>query len=203
MATWTDPMGNAEFVETWTVFYWAWWIALGPFVGMFVCKISEGRTIREVIFGMIGWGTLGCSTFFIILGNYAMFLELEGIYPVVEATQTTSPAAAIAAIIEQLPGGGFWLVYLAIVGLVFAATTYDSAAYTLAASATRYLPADAHPVRWHRVFWALTLGILPAALLSVGGLTALQTASIVASVPLIAIYGIMAIATVKTLREFR
>ncbi|MEQ9005993.1 MAG: BCCT family transporter, partial [Pseudomonadales bacterium] len=54
MTTWTDPMGSSDFVESWTIFYWAWWIALGPFVGMFVCKISEGRTIRELIFGMLG-----------------------------------------------------------------------------------------------------------------------------------------------------
>ena len=57
MATWTDPLRNAQFVETWTIFYWAWWMALAPFVGMFVTKISRGRTIREVIFGMLGFGS--------------------------------------------------------------------------------------------------------------------------------------------------
>ena len=169
---------------------------------MFVCKISEGRTVREVIFGMIGWGTFGCACFFVVLGNYALYLELEGIYPVVEQSLNQSPSQAIAGIVEQLPLGAFWLGYLAVIGLVFTATTYDSASYTLAAGASRYLREDRHPVRWHRVFWALTLGVLPAALLFAGGLKALQTASIVASLPLVVIYAVLAVSTVKMLREF-
>lgn len=60
MLTWTDPFEKSNFVESWTVFYWAWWLALGPFVGMFVCKISEGRTLRELIVGMLFWGSAGC-----------------------------------------------------------------------------------------------------------------------------------------------
>ncbi|HIG30768.1 MAG TPA: hypothetical protein EYQ50_24375, partial [Verrucomicrobiales bacterium] len=94
MATWND----SDFVADWTVFYWAWWLALGPFVGMFVCKISQGRTIREVIFGMLGWGSLGCALFFVVLGNYALQMELEGSYPVVEQAVALSPSAAIAGI---------------------------------------------------------------------------------------------------------
>ena len=199
MATWTDPLQNAQFVETWTIFYWAWWIALGPFVGMFVAKISRGRTIREVIFGMLGYGSVGCALFFIVLGNYALELELSGAYPVVEQALGDSPSTAIAAIIEMLPLGKFWLVFVAVVGVVFTATTYDSASYTLAAGATRYLKADEHPLRYHRVYWAFALGTLPAVLLFLGGLTVLQTATVVASVPLLLIYGLLAWSIVKTL----
>lgn len=201
MATWTDPLMRSNFVESWTVFYWAWWIALGPFVGMFVCKISEGRTIREVIFGMLGWGTLGCGSFFIVLGNYALFLELEGIYPVVAQVEAAGPSAAIASIIGILPAGDFWLVYLSVIGLIFTATTYDSASYTLAAGASRHLAEHEHPRRWHRVFWAVTLGLLPTSLLFVGGLRALQTASITASLPLLAVYGVMFFSIVRMLRR--
>ena len=201
MATWTDPMSRASFVESWTVFYWAWWIALGPFVGMFVAKISEGRTIREVIFGMLGWGTLGCAAFFVVLGNYALHLQVEGTYDVVAQVQAESPSAAIASIIALLPGGGFWLVYLGVIGLIFTATTYDSASYTLAAGASRHLLEHEHPKRWHRVFWALTLGLLPTSLLFIGGLRALQTASIVASLPLTVIYVVMGFSILRMLRE--
>ena len=200
MMTWTDPMGRAEFVENWTVFYWAWWLALGPFVGMFVAKISRGRTLREVIFGMLGWGSFGCALFFIVLGNYALNLELNGIYPVVQQALKESPSAAIAAIIELLPFGSFWLVYIAIIGTIFTATTYDSASYTLAAGATRYLKPDEHPTRTHRVYWALALGLLPSVLLFLGGLRALQTASIVASVPLLVVYFILAWSVYRVLK---
>ena len=200
MITWTDPLSASNFVESWTIFYWAWWLALGPFVGMFVCKISEGRTVRSVIFGRLGWGSLGCALFFVVLGNYALFLELEGLYPVVAEATNISPSSALAGIVERLPLGQFWLAYLAVMGLVFIATTYDSASYTLAAGATRALREDQDPARWHRVFWALSLGVLPLSLLFLGGLRVLQTASIVASVPLLGVYVMLAVSIVRMLR---
>ena len=201
MITWTDPLQTAPFVESWTIFYWAWWLALGPFIGMFVCKISEGRTVRNVIFGMLGWGSLGCALFFIVLGNYALFLELEGTYPVVAETLDVGPSQALAGIVARLPGGSFWLAYLAVVGLIFIATTYDSASYTLAAGATRSLREGQDPARWHRVFWALSLGVLPLSLLFLGGLKVLQTASIVASVPLLGVYLLLVVSILRRLRE--
>ncbi|MEJ6704472.1 MAG: BCCT family transporter [Pseudomonadales bacterium] len=200
MITWTDPLQKSTFVESWTVFYWAWWLALGPFVGMFVCKISEGRTLREIIFGMLGWGTLGCAMFFMVLGNYAVYLELNGLYPVVQQVMDIGPSAAIAGMIEMLPGGALWLVFLALIGLIFIATSYDSASYTLAAGATKALGEHDHPARWHRVFWAFGLGVLPICLISLGGVKALQTASIVASVPILFVYVLLAVSTVKMLR---
>ena len=200
MVTWTDPTGKGNFVESWTVFYWAWWIALGPFVGMFVAKISRGRTLREVIFGMLGWGSIGCALYFIVLGNYALNLELVGAYPVAEQAQNESPSYAIAAIIELLPFGTFWLVFVAVIGMIFTATTYDSASYTLAAGATRFLRDDVHPARIHRVYWAIALGFLPGVLLLLDKLGPLQTASVVASVPLLLIYILLAVSIVRTLK---
>ncbi|MFP6807878.1 MAG: BCCT family transporter [Pseudomonadales bacterium] len=199
MLSWTDPLQKSNFVESWTVFYWAWWLALGPFVGMFVCKISEGRTLRQVIFGMLGWGSLGCSLFFMVLGNYTLWLELNGVYPVVEEVMNISPSHAIAGVISNLPGGQFWLVFLIVIGLVFMATTYDSASYTLAAGATRSMKEHEHPDRWHRVFWACALGVLPISLLFLGGLRTLQTASIVASVPLLFVYVLLGLSVYRTL----
>jgi BCCT family betaine/carnitine transporter len=128
-------------------------------------------------------------------------LELRGVYPVARQAIDVSPSAAIAAIIELLPFGSFWLVFIAVIGMIFTATTYDSASYTLSAGATRYLKPDQHPVRAHRVYWAIALGFLPSVLLFLGGLRALQTASVVASVPLLLVYVILAWSIVKVLRE--
>jgi len=203
MLTWTDPLAEGKFVESWTVFYWAWWLALGPFVGMFVCKISEGRTLRELIVGMLVWGSTGCALFYLVLGNYALHAELEGIHGVVNEANTVSPSAALASLIERLPAGGFWLAFLAVIGIIFTATTYDSASYTLAAGASRRLEPGQHPARWHRVFWAAALGILPACLLYIGGLKALQTASVVASLPLLVVYAMLYAAIIKTLKQWQ
>ena len=77
MNTWTDPLLETGFVEDWTVFYWAWWIAYGPFMGLFVTRISRGRTVRSVILGMIGFGTLGCALFYVIWGNSVMWMDMN------------------------------------------------------------------------------------------------------------------------------
>jgi BCCT family betaine/carnitine transporter len=81
------------------------------------------------------------------------------------------------------------------------ATTYDSAAYTLALGATRRLPEDGHPPRWHRVFWAVVIGIIPLALMSLGGLVVFQTASVAVSLPLVAVGVLLAGALVRSLRS--
>lgn len=201
MLTWTDPIQRADFVETWTVFYWAWWLAMGPFIGMFICKISRGRSLRELVFGVLGWGSLGCALFFMVLGGYAQHLELEGIYPVVNEATQVSPSTAIANIVALLPLGSLLVLLVAVIGLVFVATTYDSAAYILAAGATRYLKEDEHPARWHRVFWAFSLGTLPLSLLYLGGLRELQTASLLASLPLLFVYGVLGVSIWRMLRQ--
>ncbi|NKB34293.1 MAG: hypothetical protein GKR91_14475 [Pseudomonadales bacterium] len=176
---------------------------MGPFIGMFVCKISEGRTIRQLIFGMLGWGSFGCALFFIVLGNFALSLELEGTYPVIEQAVEVGPSTAIAGMVALLPAGNFWLIYVSIIGLVFMGTTYDSASYTIAAGTTSHLAEHQHPARWNRVFWAAALGLLPISLLFIGGLRELQTASLVASLPLLVIYLILATSILRWLREFK
>ncbi|MGH7339334.1 MAG: BCCT family transporter, partial [Candidatus Rokuibacteriota bacterium] len=78
MTTWTDPIRNSGFVEDWTVFYWAWWVAYGPFIGIFVTRISRGRSVRQVVLGMLTFGSLGSGAFFVVFGNFALHLELSG-----------------------------------------------------------------------------------------------------------------------------
>jgi BCCT family betaine/carnitine transporter len=185
MSTWTDPGRTSDFVEAWTVFYWAWWLALGPYMGIFIAKISKGRTIKQIVLGCLGYGTLGCTVFFVIMGNYAAYLELNALLPVLQTLNDEGAPAAIVQILQSLPWADLIVVVFAVVCLIFAATSYDSASYTLATVATRELEHDAHPDRWHRVFWAFLLGLLPITLIYVGGLRPLQSAVTLASVPLL------------------
>ncbi len=200
MNTWTDPLSDSGFVENWTIFYWAWWIALGPYMGLFVAKVSRGRTLRGMVFGVIGFGSLGCVAFFSVLGNYALYLELNGVLPVIELLNDQGAPATVVSVLSSLPTGRWLLPPFALLCMVFMATTYDSASYTLASCATRELPPDRHPARWHRVFWALSLGILPTALLILGGLRALQTAVVVVSLPLIAVGVVLSVSLVRNIR---
>jgi BCCT family betaine/carnitine transporter len=204
MNLWTDPIANSGFVENWTVFYWAWWIAYAPFVGIFVTRISKGRTIRQVIGGMLIFGSLGAWIFFIVFGNYALHLELHNLLNITELMKQGSKetAYAISQIIVSLPFGKVALVAFILVSLIFLATTYDSASFSLASVSTKELKAGENPARWNRLFWALTLGILPVALLFVdGGLKVILSTTIVVSLPLMLLGGFMASSLMKLLRE--
>ena len=200
MLTWTDPIGRTNFVEDWTIFYWAWWIAFGPFVGIFVTRISRGRTLKELILSMACFGSLGAWVFYIVTGNYALYLDLNGIVPVREIMNTVDPAQAIARAIGSLPFGALAQTVFAVISIVFIATTYNSAAYALASAASRQLRVGADPARWHRLFWALVLGLLPVALMAVGGVKVIMSAVLIASLPLLAVAVMMCVNLVRSLK---
>jgi BCCT family betaine/carnitine transporter len=201
MNSWADPFTDSGFVESWTVFYWAWWIAYAPFVGLFVTRISRGRTIRQVILGMTGYGTLGAGLFYMIFGNFALSLELNDVVQVTNIMQEQGSAVAIVSVLEQLPAPWLVISLYAMIALIFSATTYDSASYILASVATRQLPAGEDPARWHRVFWAGALAILPLTLMFIGGLTVVQSATLVVSLPLIAVGVLMSVSLVRQLQQ--
>lgn len=200
--TWTDPIRNSGFVESWTVFYWAWWIAYGPFVGIFVTRISRGRSLREVVIGMLAFGSLGAWLFFMVMGNYAMHLDLTGALDLRGLVKQGEEALAITSVMTSLPGGLVVLGVFVVVAVIFLATTYDSASYTLASVSTRELPAGVDPARWQRVFWACALGVLPVTLMFLeGGLKVILSATIVVSLPLVAVGILMCLSLTRMLRQ--
>lgn len=201
MNFWTDPFTESAFVEDWTVFYWAWWIAFAPYVGMFVARISQGRTIRQIIVGMLIFGSLGCWVFYMVIGNYSLFLELEGIVKSTEIINEQNQSAAIVATLGQLPLPVMVIGVFCTMAIIFTATTYDSASYTLASSATLHLPAGDDPSRGHRVFWAFALGLLPITLMFIGGLKVMQVVLLIVSLPILIVGIVMCVSLVKSLKE--
>ncbi|MFI0471328.1 BCCT family transporter [Halomonas sp. HMF6819] len=201
MATWTEPFGSlggfedTGFSRSWTVFYWAWWLVFAPTVGLFIARISKGRRIKTMVAGSIFFGSLGCALFFIILGNYGLYLQLSGTLDVIQIMNDTSANAAFYAVLGELPLT--WLVTAAVVILlsIFTATTFDSIAYILSSAAEKNL--EEEPGKFHRLFWAFTLSFLPMSLLFLGGLETLQTASIVSGVPLLLIAVLLMISMVR------
>ncbi len=200
MNTWTDVFSNSGFVKDWTIFYWAWWIAYGPFVGLFVTRISSGRTIRQVIFGMLAYGSLGGALFYMILGNFGLHLQTTETLAVSSILSNQGGPATIVAILDQLPFATLIIGVFALIALIFSATTYDSASYILASSATRELEAKEDPVRWHRLFWAVALAVLPLTLMFIGGLKTIQSATLIVSLPLIIVGVLMAVSLVRQLQ---
>lgn len=202
MATWLEPLAafdaypETRFPESWTVFYWAWWVVYAPFIGLFVARISYGRTIKEMILGTIAYGTLGCIMFFGILGNFGLYLQLSGSFDVIGYMNEFGAPAAIIAILNQLPISGLIVIIFTILAIVFLSTTFDSASYILAAVVQKHVPGG-EALRWNRLFWAFTLLLLPLVLMFIGDLEALQTASIVAGFPVMFIMVLLAISFVK------
>ncbi|PTK92884.1 BCCT family transporter [Staphylococcus gallinarum] len=210
MATWLEPFGgiggrkDTNFPQQWTIFYWSWWIVYAPFIGLFIARISKGRTLKEIILGTIGYGTLGCIMFFGIFGNFAVYLQISGQFNVINFLNSHSAESTIIEVMHQLPFPNVIVILFLIAAFLFLVTTFDSASYILAAATQKKVIGE--PLRANRLFWAFALSLLPYSLMLVGGehaLDVLKTASILASVPLIAIFVIMMISFMRTLEGDR
>ena len=201
MTTWTEPLADTGFVEDWTIFYWAWWVAYGPFMGLFVTRISRGRTLRALVLGMAGFGTLGCAAFYVVWGNSVLWLDLHGGLDLLDLVRAGEAGTAIAAALGALAGQPAPLLLFLVLGFVFVATTYDSASYAIAAAATRDLRPGAHPHRAHRVFWAAALAFLPVALIVIGSLEAVRSSVLVASLPILVIGALAVVSLLRSLQD--
>ncbi len=196
-----DPITKGGFPEGWTVFYWAWWIAYGPMMGLFVARISKGRTIRQVVVGELLWGSMGCWLFLAIWGGYTIHVTYNGLAPTVEILNEAGMPAAIISVLKTLPATKLVLPFYTLLCFIFLATTLDSSAYTLASISTKELPGTEQPARWNRLFWAFLLAFVGVGLLAVGGLKAVQLSSIVVALPLMPVMVILIMSMLKWLKE--
>ncbi|MBA6411824.1 BCCT family transporter [Parahaliea sp. F7430] len=201
MATWAEPFGgygpfsNTHFPQDWTIFYWAWWLVFSPSMGLFIARISKGRTIKQMVAGAIFFGSMGCFLFFSILGNYGLSLQLSGELDVVQMLNDTTPTKTIFAILQHLPFSTFVIVLFTLLCIIFTATTFDTISYILASVVQKDVAEE--PMRWNRLFWAFALSILPVTLLFMGGLSSLQTAAIVGGLPLLVICVLLMMSIVR------
>ncbi|MDE4086789.1 BCCT family transporter [Planococcus maritimus] len=197
----TDPINQGGFPQSWTVFYWAWFAATAPFIGLFVARISRGRTIRELITHILLWGSVGSWLYFGIFGGYSLNLQLSGALDVLGVMSESGDPAAIVEILKSLPLSFLVLPFFAVLGFIFLATSLDSATYILASITTKELSAGQEPARWNRMLWGMVLAALAISLLLIGGLNVIQTSSVIVSVPVILLYGLLTASLLKWLKE--
>ncbi|GAA0784176.1 BCCT family transporter [Marinobacterium sediminicola] len=188
---WTDPIDKGGFPEGWTMFYWAWWIAYAPMMGLFVARVSRGRTIKELIVNGVVWGSIGCWAFFAIWGGYAIDLSVNNGVDLQGILSSQGIPATVVAVLQQLPGTELLIPVFTLLCFVFLATTVDSSAYMLAAICTKEITGYQEPARWNRILWTLLLAMVGIGLLSVGGLKAVQTSTILVALPMIPVLFIM------------
>ena len=200
-STWTDPIEKGSFPKDWTGFYWAWWLAYTGMVGLFFGRISRGRTIRQLVLGVIGWGTLGTWLFMAVMGGYSLYLELNGSLAVKEILSAQGMSFVNALVIQSLPFGKFTLAIFTLLSIIFYATTIDSSAYVLSSICAKNLRNDAEPKRWSRVAWAILLALITAGLLQAGSLAAIKDITVISSAPMIPIIVLLCISLVRWLNQ--
>lgn len=176
---WTEAYKQSHWQNDWTVFYWAWWIAWSPFVGMFIARISKGRTVREFVLGVLIVPSLLTFVWLSTFGGSAIFLELTGQTDITQAV-SDDVATALFVLLEHFPFSQISSFLGILLVINFFVTSSDSGSLVID-SITAGGKLDA-PVG-QRIFWALTEGAVAAVLLVGGGLTALQTASITTGLP--------------------
>ena len=187
--------------QTWlagnTIFYWAWWIAWAPFVGMFIARISRGRTIREFVGGVLLGPTVAGMVWLTVFGDSALYEELFGTGGIAAAV-TEDTSTAIFVLLERFPLAPVTMVACTICVVLFFVTSSDSASLVIDTIASG---GATNPPVWQRVFWAVLEGVVAATLLLGGGLEALQTAAITTALPFCIVLIVACWALARSLRD--
>jgi glycine betaine transporter len=194
-----DPAlaGNKEWTSTWTVFYWAWWIAWAPFVGTFIARISRGRTIRNFVIGVLLVPTGVSLVWFSIFGGSALFVEHLGAGGIASAVAKDS-AAGFFAFLSTLPISNILIAVAMVSVAVFFITSLNSGTYVNSMLTSLGNP---NPPVLMRLIWGGLAGAVAAVLLFSGGLKALQTASVVGGFPFMIIMLLMLYCLFKALHK--
>lgn len=172
-----------EWMNSWTLFFWAWWIAWSPFVGLFLARISRGRTIREFVTGTLVIPLLFTLTWLSIFGNSALYSVIFDGNTQLATTVLENPAHGFYDLLAQYPGFTFTAGVATITGLLFYVTSADSGALVLGNFTTKFTNIEHDSPRWLSVFWAIAIGLLTLAMLMANGVTALQNTTIIMGLP--------------------
>jgi BCCT family betaine/carnitine transporter len=170
MLLWTDSFTDGTFPQDWTIFYTLYMASWGPFMGLFIARISRGRTVRQILV----WGILGGSAGAYLLhgsfGGYSLYVSLNDVLNSTQMLKAQGGSATMVAVLKTLPFSTVVLFGYCLFSTIFLATSLDSTSYIVASMATQKLNPGEDPSRGHRLFWALLQGALGIAVISMGGL---------------------------------
>ena len=203
----TASYGDSAFVSGWTIFYWAWWISWAPFVGVFIARISRGRTIREFVFGVILAPSVVSFVWFSVLGGSAIDLQLSEAANLSKLATANQPAALFSTL-QQFPL--FWLTALIAIILValFFISGADAASVVMGMLSSK---GNLHPQPWNIVVWGVFTGAAAAVCLLAGAiqgsvdaaLLALQSVAIASAAPFVLVLIGLCFSIMRALREER
>jgi choline/glycine/proline betaine transport protein len=190
-----NPQPDSTWQQNWTLFYWSWWISWSPFVGIFVARISYGRTLRQIVLNVLFVPTLVTFLWLSVVGGTGLHLEYLQDAGIAEAVRST-PAIGLHRMLEELPLGAITSVLATLLIIIFFITSSDSGSLVDDMVTSGGHP---HPPRAQRVFWAVSEGTVAATLLYAGGLQALRTASLQSGLPMAILLLLSAVGLKRTL----
>ena len=195
MATWTDPLRENSFVQNWSIFYWAYWMAWCIATPFFIGVISKGRTIKNTVLGAYGYGLAGSFTSFIVLGNYGLAQQMKGNINAIEMLNEGQPVTdVILTILNTLPGANFVILVLVVTMISFYATTFDALTMVVSCYSYKHLRSDEVSDKRVRTFWAVLFILFPIALIfRENSMSNLQSVAIIAAFPIGIIICIIAV----------
>ncbi|GIM64109.1 BCCT family transporter [Planomonospora venezuelensis] len=197
MAFRTGAFGGSEFLSAWTIFYWAWWISWTPFVGMFIARISKGRTIRQFVVYVILVPSLVSFVWFSILAGSAFDLQLSGAKDLGAVLAEEGTESALFTTLREYPLASITVVLAVFLVAIFFITGADSASIVMGMLSQH---GKEEPMRWLVIFWGVAQGAVAAVLLFSGGLGALQTLVIIVAGPFMLVICAMCVSLMKALR---
>ena len=180
----------------WTIFYWGWWISWSPFVGIFIARISRGRTVREFIAGVMLVPTIVGFIWFSVMGGAGLYRQLFGEGDLVE-NGAVSVESALFKVLGDLPLGMVFSVLGIVLIAIFFITSSDSGSLVVDMLASGGHP---NPPTWSRVLWSVLEGLVAIALLLAGGLQSLQAAALATALPFSVVLLLMSWSTLRALR---
>ncbi len=197
LGLWGEAWSKTDWQASWTIFYWAWWVSWAPFVGVFVARVSRGRTLREFTLGIMFIPLMLLFLWFTAFGGVAINMELEGNPGLIEAVQTDF-SSVIFQLLESYPLTQPITLLVVLMIMLWFVTSSDSASFVIDMLTAG---GDTNPPKIQRLFWAISEGLIAAILLSAGGLGALQSAAIIAGFPFAMVVLVMMYALVKGLKR--
>lgn len=190
---------TTEWVRDWTLFFWAWWIAWAPFVGLFLARISKGRTIREFVVGTLIIPILFTIAWLSVMGNSALYQIIHGNLQFAQEI-LAKPELGFYKLLSFYPWFSFTAVLAFITGLLFYVTSADSGAIVLGSFCYRLKDVNSDAPNWIRIFWSVVIGVLTIAMLMSNGISTLQKATVIMGLPFSFVMIFVMIGILKSLR---
>lgn len=181
----TDAVGQGGFPQEWTVFYFSWWVVYALPFGLFIAKISKGRTIRELVIGGLIAGSLGCMVFYMVLTGFGLSLQLGGV-DLMSMLDTQGRGAVVIRMLKELPAAPVFIFMFGLIALISYITGHCAVGYSLAAATQKEIGQNEDPAHWNVAFWLILAGVVSLALYFINpqSLKPLQTMSILTGFPL-------------------